>query len=167
MVLVAPMVDLYSKEIGRGFLNKLGRGRNTGLQPPLTILLPWQVFTHLSKLICKYGGCCECKDKKNKEKLFTISISSEACARKIWHPMRIGKSYLGKTKYNKVKTEKGGVAVQKSHFCGVAKIVVCHNTPITISYYTKTQKCSTTFWIQRYDQDMMAMDALVQAKMNE
>ena len=96
VVLVAPMVDLYSKEIGRGFLNNLGRGRNTGLQPPLTILLPWQVFTHLSKLRCKYGGCCECKDKKNKEKLFTISISSEACARKIWHPMRIGKSYLGR-----------------------------------------------------------------------
>ena len=156
MVLVAAMVDLYLKEIGRGFLNKLGRGRNTGLQPPLTILLPWQVFTHLSKLVCKYGGCCECKDKKNKEKLFTISISSEACARKIWHPMQIGKSYL-----------EGGVAIQKSHFCGVAKIVVCHNTPITISYYTKTQKCSTTFWIQRYNLDMMGMDALVQAKMNE
>ena len=64
-------------------------------------------------------------------------------------------------------TLEGGVAIQKSHFCGVAKIVVCHNTPITISYYTKTQKCSTTFWIQRYNQDMMAMDALVQAKMNE
>lgn len=165
MVLVAPMLDLYIKEIGIGFLSKLGRGRNTGLQPPRTILFPWHIFTHLLKLISRYGGSYELKERKNKEKFFTIAINTEACARKVWHPMRVGKAYLTKRKYRKMIVD--GAVKPESRFCGVAKVVVGANTPITITYYTKTQNCTTTFWIQRYDQAMIAMDALVQAKLNE
>ena len=168
IVIVAPMLDLYIKEIGQGFLSKLGRGRNTGYHSLAPILIPWQIFTSLLRLVKRYGGSYSFVQKKNKEKTFTLTISSEASVRKIWHPVRIGKVYLAKRKFQRVKeVAEDGTESLQSRFSGVAKVVVGANAPVTLSYYTKTQKCNGSFFIQRYDKDMMAMDAHVQTLLNE
>ena len=80
--------------------------------------------------------------------------------------MRVGKSYLAKRKFNKFEVKEENGIKQESRFSGAARVVVTSNTPITLSYYTRTQKLATSFWTQRYNENMEAMDALVQAKLN-
>ena len=40
LILVAPLIDTYLNEIGRTMKNKLGRGRVTGLQSSVPVLVP-------------------------------------------------------------------------------------------------------------------------------
>ena len=46
------------KEISHGKLNTLGRGRNTGLMPPFTVLVRWQIITSIFKLMVDFGATC-------------------------------------------------------------------------------------------------------------
>ena len=39
LILVAPMIDLYIKELGRMMLNKLGRGKNTGIHASSKVVI--------------------------------------------------------------------------------------------------------------------------------
>ena len=92
VVVAGPMIYLYLKDIGQCMFSKLGRGRNTGLHSSVHILLPWQIFTCLIKLIMKYGvstegATCNVKIRNNKEKLYTIIITKETCAKMSLHPV--------------------------------------------------------------------------------
>ena len=49
---------------------------------------------------------------------------------------------------------------------GCSKVVVTHNTPLVLSYETKSQKVVMTFYVQRYDKDNVATNAALQAKIN-
>ena len=163
--LAGPLVDHYIKEIGGGMLNKLRRGKSTGIQTTNKISIPWQIMTNLMKLIKGYGGEVHVETKR-KEKLLTISIPSESCACKIWYPMRCGRNILSKRHYAKKPTEIDGIKKQKFVYSGVSKVVVTERTPITITFYTKTQRATTTFYVQRYDENNFVLDAALQSTMN-
>ena len=135
--------------------SKLCRGKATGVQSGSPVLIPWQGMVNIMLLIKGYGGSVEAKLKGgSKEKLFTVTINTENCARKVYNLRRCGKNLLSKRKF--VKS-----ADRKFVYSGCCKIVVTGITPITISYYTMTQKASLSFCIQRYDDQNFALDAQI------
>ena len=160
LFLVPPMIDLYIKELGRMMLNKLGRGKNTGIHSSTKVVIPWQVMTSIMGLLVGYGASPHVKGKK--EKTYTVTVEEEVCARKIWHPMRVGKSYLAKRRFKKVKQDEKIT----SQYCGIAKVVVTKMTPAKIIYSTKYQAATITFYVQRYDANNMALDAYLQDILN-
>jgi hypothetical protein len=160
LIVSGPLVDVYLKELGGVMFSKLCRGKATGIQFGSPVLIPWQVMVNIMLLIKGYGGSVVSKLKGgNKEKLFTITISTEHCARKVYNLRRCGKNLLSKRKFGKN-------ADGKFVYSGCCKIVVTGITPITIFYYTKTQKASLSFCIQRYDDEDFALDTPLQSRLN-
>ena len=72
LLLAAPLVDLYLKEIGTAFLSKLQRPRFTGLLVSKPILIPWSVMTCIVKLIISYGRPKELGEDKGSTCLTTL-----------------------------------------------------------------------------------------------
>ena len=68
LVVSGPMVDVYIKELGSMMLIRLSKGRLTGIQQSSTILIPWQVYVNIIKLIKGYGGNIAAKLKKKQRK---------------------------------------------------------------------------------------------------
>ena len=160
LVVSGPLVDVYVKEMGGIMFSKLCRGKATGIQSGSPVLIPWQIMVNIMLLTKGYGGSVEAKLKGGgKEKLFTVIIDTENCARKVYYLRRCGKNLLSKRKF--VKNADGNFV-----YSGCCKIVVTRITPITISYYTKTQKASLSFYIQRYDDQDFALDAPLQSRLN-
>ena len=62
------MVDVYIKEPGSMMLIRLFNGKLTGIQQTSTILIPWQVYVNIIKLIKGYGGNIAVKLKKKQRK---------------------------------------------------------------------------------------------------
>ena len=158
LIVSGPLVDVYLKELGGIMFSKLCRGKATGVQSGSPVLILWQVMVNI--MIKGYGGSVKAKLKGgSKEKLFTVTINTENCARKIYNLRRCGKNLLSKRKF--VTSADG-----KFVFSGCLKIVVTGVTPIIISYYTKTQKASLSFCIQRYDDQDFALNAPLQSRLN-
>ena len=111
------------------------------------------------KLIKRYGGKVESKVKKNKEKQFTITMVEQTYCEQVWHPRRCGKKYLSRRKFKKEPLSPGKFA-----YDGYSKVLITRNTPICISYCTRTQKASMTFYVQRYDSEDIPLDAALQDK---
>ena len=82
LIVSGPMVDTYLKELGNLMLNKLSRGKITGIQATAPLLVPWQVMVNIIRLIKGYGGEVLAEQKKNKEKEITINILNESCSLK-------------------------------------------------------------------------------------
>ena len=59
-----PMVDVNIKELGSMILVRLSKGRLAGIQQSSTILIPWQVYVNIIKLIKGYGRNIATKLKK-------------------------------------------------------------------------------------------------------
>lgn len=159
LVVSGPMLHVYIKELGSLMLNKLARSKGTGVQSANSTLIPWQIMVQLMRLIMGYGGNVSAISKPHKEKVFTVTID-ESCASKVFHPRRCGKNFVLRRKYTKSPT---GNYV----YAGCSKIAITNSTPIVLSYYTKTQKASLKFYIQRYDENGIALDAALQMKLNE
>lgn len=66
--------------------NKLGRSHLTGLVPPITLFVPWQVMRTLAGFCTGYGVLIKFVDSKKthrKEKLF-IFIENMQTAERLW-----------------------------------------------------------------------------------
>ena len=160
LIVSGPLIDVYLKELGGIMFSKMCRGKATGIQSLSHVLIPWQVMVNIMLLIKGYGGSVNSKLKGGcKEKMFTVTINTENCARKIYNQRRCGRNLLSKRKF--VKNADG-----KFVYSGCCKVVVTGITPIKISYYTKTQKASLSFCIQRYDDQDFALDAPLQSRLN-
>ena len=62
--------------------SKLCRGKATGVQSGSPVLILWQVMVNIMLLIKGYGGSVKAELKGgSKEKLFTVTINTENCAR--------------------------------------------------------------------------------------
>ena len=156
------MLDTYLKELGAMFLSKLLRGKVTGIQQSSKLLIPWQVMVNLILLAKNYGAVVVGEPKKNsKEKNIIITVSTDFCISKIWHPVRCLRNCISRRRYVKL-AENSKKYIHNS----CSKVVVTPNTPLVLSYETKSQKVVMTFYVQRYDKDNVATDAALQAKIN-
>ena len=164
VAVVGPMLDGYIRHIGQSFKNKLSRNKGTGLYQNAAILFPWQIFSRLIKLSRGYGATVSTTKGKACIKLVTVTFTSEESIRKVWHPRRFEScNLLATIKYKKVPGEDGKpVRV----YNGMAKVVVSQNTPITLVYNMKNRSCKSKFYIQRYDQNEVSLDATLQAQLN-
>ena len=107
-------------------------------------------YRNIMLLIKDYGRNVKAKLKGgSNDKLFTVTINTENCSRKVFHQRRCGKNLLSKRKF--VMNANGRFV-----YSGCCKIVVIGITPITISYYTKT---SLSFCTWRYDDQDFVLDA--------
>ena len=88
LIVSGPKVACYLKELGNQMHSKLTRGKITGIQSSSSILIQWQVMLNIMRLIKRYGWKVVAETKKNKEKLFTVTISGENCSGKVWHSKR-------------------------------------------------------------------------------
>lgn len=162
LIVAGPMLDTYIKELGSMMVNILSRGKATGIQQTKNILIPWQVMVILMKMVKRYGGKVESRVKRNKEKQFTITMVEQANCEQVWHPKRCGKKYLSRRKFKKDPLSPGKFICD-----GYSKIVITTSTPLCLSYCTRSQKATMTFFIQRYDSENMPLDAALQDKINQ
>ena len=52
-------------------------------------------------------------------------------------------------------------------FNGIARVLVTEKTPIKLEYHYNTQRVSVTFYIQRYTDQNVAIDATLQYMLNK
>ena len=167
LALAGPMIDGYLKQIGKIFKRKLSRGNHTGLAPPETMYIPWGIMKYLCGLSKRYG--CEIKpitnSNKKKGKL-VLTCNRVSTANKLFDTSRFnGENFLAKRIYRKAlneQTKKNDLALQ-----GSAEVVVSKNTPIQLTYKHDDNNLRITFYIQRYTADGYAVDASLQALMNQ
>ena len=143
MIVSGPLIDVYLKELGGGggsfMFSKLCNGDATGVQSGSPVLIPWQFMVNIMLLIKGYGGSVKAKLKGgSKEKLFTVTINTENCTRKVHNLRRCGKNLLSKRKF--VKN-----ADRKFVYSGCCKIVMTGITPITIYLKRRSHHCLSAF----------------------
>ena len=164
LVLAGPVMDSYLEEIGKGIHAKLSRGKLTGLAPPLTIFIPWQIMRHLAGLCTGYH--CDIKNicyGKSTDRLI-IFIEKPVAADKIFCVKRFnGMNYLAKRFFKKEKTPGDG----KLTYNGCAKVRVSISTPIRLEYKYSVKRLQITFFIQRYDTEDFATDVTLQKMIND
>ena len=80
-------------------------------------------------------------------------------------PNEMWKKHFVRDIMQKKPTEIDGIKKQEFVYSGVSKVVVTERTPITITFYTKTQRVTTTFYVQRYGDNNFALDVALQSKM--
>ena len=122
------------------FKNKIGRGKNTGLQQSSTLFFPYQIFIQFAKLAKGYGGdFTSSRDNKGVLKDLVVTITSQETSKMVWHPCRLcGSNYLVKRKFKKLCLEgKNNISTYDGH----ARLVVTKQTPVTIKYKMKSQTC--------------------------
>ena len=159
LIVSGPMIDVYLKELGSQILHKLYREKTTGIVQTNSLLIPWQVWVNIMRLIKLYGGKISAEAKKSsKEKVFTSSLS-DSCCHKVWHIKRCNKNFLSRRRFIKDIT---GLYV----YNGCSNVVISGKTPLILTYKTKTQKVTCTYYIQSYDKDAVAIDAALQRKLN-
>ena len=166
LILAGPLSDGYLKEIGKAMYEKLTRGHLTGLVPPFTTFIPWQVFRYLSALVVGYGAHMKLPTGKRKrpDKMI-IWVESDEGAKKIWHNKRFdGAFYLTKRMFRKKLNPES--KKPESVYDGYSKVVVSKYTPIRMEYSYKSQKLKTSFYIQRYNSDGFSIDTALQDLIN-
>lgn len=165
IAVIGPMLDGFIRKIGKCFSNKLSRSNCTGIQSNAHLYFPWQVFARLVKLSRGYGATISTTRGKKSIKIVTVTFTSEETVRRVWHPRRLqGCNYLAKRKYKKIPGEDGNKQI--TVYNGIARVVVTQRTPITLVYNMKNQSCVSSFYIQRYDQNEISLDATLQAQLN-
>ena len=122
LLLSAPLVDQYISQMGGQLLNKLGRGRHTGLQESAPIFIPYAIFKQINKLALNYKAKSTVEWKKNKVTEMILTIDALANLKNIFHFVRRGKNYL--VKYRTIKTADG-----KKVSGGHARILATPTTP--------------------------------------
>ena len=122
LLLSAPLVDQYISQMGGQLLNKLGRGRHTGLQESAPIFIPYAIFKQINKLALNYKAKSTVEWKKNKVTEMILTIDALANLKNIFHFVRRGKNYL--VKYRTIKTADG-----KKVNGGHARILATPTTP--------------------------------------
>ena len=90
---------------------------------------------------------------------FNVLIGSENCGNQLWHPRRLQKNMLLKRKYTK---DKCGSYM----YAGCSRVIITNMTPVKIIYNTKTQKSLLSFYIRRYNNQDIAVDAALQFRLN-
>ena len=60
----------------------------------------------------------------------------------------------------------GGDGKKKIVYSGIVKVLVAGRTPVTMTYNIKHQCCTTTFYVQRYNEDDVPLDATLQNQLN-
>ena len=166
LVVVGALLDGYIEQLAKGFLNKLSNGKLTGVQESHKLYFPYCIYVQFAKLVTAYGGKISIsRNKKDKlNNILTLTVKTEEVSRKLFHPRRLkGITYLAKRKYVKEKGTNGKV---KSVFKGHGRIVITDKTPLTITYKMKTQCCSMSYYIQRYNIKNEALDIRLQALLN-
>ena len=159
--LVGPMLDSYLKEIGKSMKNKLSRSKATGLVSPVSLFVPWSVFKHIVVLVGGYSGDVS----TSKNHVHTLTLSKMDSVRKLFSPARFtGETFFAQRHFKKVPSKAGGKP--KSVYNGKSQIVVTEGTPLTMSYSTKTERVTVTFYVQRYTDKDFAVDTSLQALMN-
>ena len=137
-----------------------------GLANPISLFIPWQVQRHLNALCTGYGADIKvvCK-KKNKDVIY-IFIDKEIQAISLFHPQRFnGTNYLAKRRFHTVLNNE--TKKQEWKCTGIGKVVVSNYTPIKLEYDYSKQTLTVLFYIQRYDENNFALDATVQAMLNQ
>ena len=106
-IIIGPLLDGYIGQFGMEFKNKIGRGKNTGLQQSSTLFFPYQIFIQFSKLAKGYGGdFTSSRDNKGVLKDLVVTITSQETSKMVWHPRRLcGSNYLVKRKFKKLCLE--------------------------------------------------------------
>ena len=122
LLLSGPLVDQYIGQMGGQLLNKLGRGRHTGLQESAPIFIPYAIFKQINKLALNYKAKSTVEWKKNKVTEMILTIDALANLKNIFHFVRRGKNYL--VKYRTIKTADG-----KKVNGGHARILATPTTP--------------------------------------
>ena len=159
--ITGPLIDGYLREIGRAFWAKLGRSKCTGLMPPIKLIIPYNIYRHVSTICVGYGADMSCTVKNNQQMLLRITCTETAS--KVFSPARFGgDNYLRKRHFSKVNKEGRNVL----EFSGRAAVVVGVNTPIQMDYSCKTERMTVTFFVQRYCKDGFAQDLRVQSLCN-
>lgn len=166
IVLLGPMLDDYLQEIGQSMQNKL-KGHLTGLATPVKMFIPYQVANQIVALFTGYGADVNfVSPVQVKKERIVIFITKKETAHSVFHPKRFnGSNFLCKRKFGKQLVGDGGK--QKSVCQGVAKVVISHFTPMKVDYHVFSQQCFVYFFIQRYDANNFAIDANLQALMNQ
>ena len=159
LIVSGPLVHTYIKEICSLMLNKLNRGKITGVQSASPVLIPWQVMVNLMYLLRGYGATVKTQQKKAKEKIFTVIVPSKICGRKIWSIKRCKKNFLSRKKYQSNETG-------MYEYSGRSAIVITERTPVVITYNRGKQKAGLSFYIQRYNNQDLTVDAMLQARIN-
>ena len=161
-VVMGSMIDGYLKHIRVVFKNKLSRSRQTGMLQSSAFYFPWQVYSYLAKLAACYGA-----DILSTKKSIDIVITKEETSRKLWHPRRLsGINHITKINFIRIPLENENQNGQRTVYNGKANIVVTVKTTITIKCYIKDERCSLSFYIQRYDRFDNAVDAPLQNILN-
>ena len=103
-VIIGPLLDGYIGQLGMEFINKIGRGKNTGLQQSSTLFFPYQIFIQFAKLAKGYGGdFTSSRDNKGVLKDLVVTITFQESSKLFWHPCRLcGSNYLVKRKFKKL-----------------------------------------------------------------
>ena len=140
LVVCGPLIHDYILEFGSGMLNRLQRGKITGIQSTNLVMVPWTIMVNLTQLAKGYGAELNIT-KKHHEKLFKVHINTEYTGRKIWNFKRCNKNFLSN---RRCITDASGADV----YSGCSNVVITPRTPIIITYITKTKKASLSFYIQ-------------------
>ena len=118
------------------------------------MLFPWQIFI---RFVRGYGGVVTTLSKGKKTKNIIITILSQDAIRKIWHPYKLNNvNHLARRKFKNIPGEDGK---QKIVYSGIVNVVVPGRTPVIMTYNIKHQCCTTTFYVQRYNEDGVPLDA--------
>ena len=136
----------------------LGRSRNTGLMPPMQLFVPYNTLRHLFNIAVGYGG-----NLTSDKKTLSVRITTFTNASKLFSPVRCGgANFLKKRHFMKV-TENGRKVYK---YTGRAAVVIGESIPLLFEYNMKGQKLMTTCYIQRYTKNDFALDARLQALVN-
>ena len=170
VVLVGPMVDGYLLQIEKAMMGKLERGNLTGLVPPVSIYVPWDVMKHVCSMLTSYGVVLKVvnKDKKKKKselKKIVMFLETQETSEKVVNPARFdGTNYLGKRKYSKQPNPES--KKYELQYNGEARVVVSKYTPIRFDYESKNNCLRVNFYVQRYTKENFVVDTSLQKLMN-
>ena len=76
LVVCGPLIHDYTLELGNGMLNRLQKGKITGIQSTNLVMVPWTIMINLMQLAKGYGAEVDIKQKQ-REKLFKVNINTE------------------------------------------------------------------------------------------
>ena len=114
---------------------KLSRGNVSGVAPPISFYIPWQVIRYMACLCSSYGADIKQVRPNSKRKVgkTVIWLETPSTAEKILNPSRFdGTNVLKKRKHRKQKV--AGSKKSELKYDGMAKIVVTKYTPIRLDY---------------------------------
>lgn len=165
LILSGPLVDSYLEEMGKRIYSKLTRSKLTGLVPPITFFLPWEIMSKIAAYFVSYGSDIKNIAKGEKNDKLIIFCEKLSSAEKIFSPSRFdGTNYLRKRFFAKIVDPV--TKVRENTYNGCAEVVFSVQSPLRIDYHYSSSKASISFYIQRYDKNDFSVDASLQKLLN-